>query len=55
LFTQGSPEKTFSEPIRLDLSTLPGIAVNQICFSGLATFNPTCAGGTVYFVGTRVR
>jgi hypothetical protein len=55
LFTEGSPEKTFTEPIRLDVTTVPGIAIKSACFSGLASANVTCGGGKIYFIGAHVR
>jgi hypothetical protein len=33
LFTEGSPEKTFTEPIRLDVTTVPGVSIKSSCFS----------------------
>jgi hypothetical protein len=51
MVSNGTLEKSLSQPIRLDKNS-PGILVESLsCSSGVIGFNAAC-GGVVYFIGT---
>jgi hypothetical protein len=51
MVSNGAPEKSLSQPVRLDKNTRNILVESLSCSSGVVGFNAAC-GGVVYFIGT---